>query len=125
MDSVLDEVMEQTFRVPSFQDRKGEIQRTVQWAVARTLMGLADSPSVSPPGVRSRAEAHLRAVALELAAPRPGELPEEAAHRQALAGAITRFLDRGMLVKTGEAGDRLVLPPGSPIGAAEELCSFH
>jgi hypothetical protein len=93
-------------------ERLAEVRRAEQWVLVRRLIGLAGDPKAAP-GVRSRVEAELRA----LAAIKTGS--DEASDRAQsafLAREIERYLDRRASAETARNPEPPPAPPGQPIG---------
>jgi len=94
-------------------ERLTEVRRTVQWVVVRRLIGLAGDPQAAP-GVRSRVDAELRALAGRLG--KGGDDPE-GAHRAFLTHEIERYLDRrAQQEPAARLPEPPAPPPGQPIG---------
>jgi len=90
--------------------RQAELRRTARWAVVRGMIRLAADPQ-STAGVRSRAEAHLRALARRL-----GAGARDAADAY-FAAEIRRHLERRDENRLPPP-EPLPPPPGQPIGSA-------
>jgi hypothetical protein len=118
LEEVVDALVEVSFGGAAPKNpRHAELRRTVQWVVARRLIGLSGDSQASP-GVRSRADAALRSLQKRLA-PAAGE-DAEAAHRAFLAREIERYLERGEQMPAGQRPVPPPPPPGQPIGMPEE-----
>jgi hypothetical protein len=114
LEEVLGALVEASFGGAASKDpRHAELRRTVQWVVARRLIGLSGAPKASP-GVRSRVDATLQALRKRLASA-AGE-DAEAAHRAFLAREIERYLERGEEMPAGQRPVPPPPPPGQPIG---------
>jgi hypothetical protein len=94
-------------------ERLAEVRRTVQWVVVRRLIALAGDPQAAP-GVRSRVDAELRALAGKLG--KSGEGDAEAAQHAFLAHEIERHLDRRLQEPAAKLPEPPPAPPGQPIG---------
>ncbi len=104
--------------VASGSGRLSEIRRTVQAVVVRRLIGLSSDPQASP-GVRSRVDHELQAIAGKLV--RQGsDPPEDQAHLAFLAGEIGRHLERRVPEDPAKRPEPPPPPPGQPIGMVEE-----
>jgi hypothetical protein len=88
----------------------------VQWVVVRRLIALAGDPQAAP-GVRSRVDAELRALAGKLGKG-TGEAAgdAESAQRAFLAHEIERHLDRRLQEPAAKLPEPPPAPPGQPIG---------
>jgi hypothetical protein len=94
-------------------ERLAEVRRTEQWVLVRRLIGLAGDPQAAP-GVRSRVEAELRALA---ARPVAGSAAApDRAQSAFLAREIERYLDRRGVEETAKRPEPPAPPPGQPIG---------
>jgi hypothetical protein len=93
--------------------RHAELRRTVQWVVARRLIGLSHDPQASA-GVRARVDAALGGIQKRLGAAAADAA--EAAHRAFLAREIERYLDRREAMPAGQRPVPPPPPPGQPIG---------
>jgi hypothetical protein len=113
LEEVVGAVVEKAFSRGSTQTpRHREIARAVEAVVVRRLLALAASPT-APPGVASRVEARLSALADALV--KPESEATEAAHRARLGREIRRhFEGRGSTVD--RSWEPFPLPPGAPIG---------
>ncbi|MFL6196358.1 MAG: zinc-dependent metalloprotease [Thermoanaerobaculia bacterium] len=93
-------------------DRLAEVRRAVQWVVVRRMIGLAGDPQAAP-GVRSRVEGELRALAGRL---KDSGTDPESTHRAYLAREIDRYLDRRLNEDPAKRPEPPAPPPGQPIG---------
>ena len=101
--------------------RLSEIRRAVQWVVVRRLIGLSSDPQTSP-GVRSRADEELHAIAGKLIL--QGSDPvEDVAHLRFLSGEIHRYLERQTQEDLAKKPEPLPPPPGQPIGMPDSAYS--
>lgn len=116
LEDVLDGVTRAAFEANPKGERQAELQRTVQWVVARRLIGLSSDPDAAP-GVRSRVDARLSTLRRTLDGARGDG--EEAAHRAFLAREIGRYLDRSEQQETAKRPEPPAPPPGQPIGMPE------
>jgi hypothetical protein len=99
-------------------ERLAEVRRTEQWVVVRRLLDLAGDPAAAP-GVRSRLDAELHALAGRLGHRQAAEAAAddpEAANRAFLAHEIERYLDRRGTEAAGKPPEPPAPPPGQPIG---------
>ncbi|HSF42666.1 MAG TPA: zinc-dependent metalloprotease, partial [Thermoanaerobaculia bacterium] len=117
LEDVLDGLTKSAFEAAPKGARQAEIQRTVQWVVARRLIGLSSHPQAAP-GVRSRVDARLAALKRTLDRGAQGD-GEDAAHRAFLAREIGRYLDRAEQQETAKRPEPPAPPPGQPIGTTE------
>jgi hypothetical protein len=116
LEDLLDALTEAAFEGNPKGARQAEIQRTVQWVVARRLIGLSSDPDAAP-GVRSRVDARLATLRRNLDGARGDG--DEAAHRAFLAREIGRYLDRAEQQETAKRPEPSAPPPGQPIGMPE------
>lgn len=114
LEDVLDGMTEAAFEANPKGARQAELQRTVQWVVARRLIGLSSDPEAAP-GVRSRVDARLATLRRTLERGAQGD-SDEAAHRAFLAREIGRYLDRSEEQETAQRPEPPAPPPGQPIG---------
>jgi hypothetical protein len=107
-EEVLDALLKTSFAPGKEDARQTELRRGVQWVVVRRLIGLSSDPAATP-GVRSRVDAELRALAGRLK-------PMATSHGLFLAGEIERYLDRPQ-GNVAQLPAPPPAPPGQPIGS--------
>ena len=94
-------------------ERLAEVRRAEQWVLVRRLIGLAGDP-LAAPGVRSRVEAELRALAGRAVA--GSDAAADRAQQAFLAREIERYLDRRGVEDAAKRPEPPAAPPGQPIG---------
>lgn len=115
LELVLAAIIGKTFESPPpTEERLVEIRRVVQTVTVDGLIGLSAN-SETTPEVRSRVDANLAELRIDLAGGTGGG-SAEAAHRAALAAEIGRYLERGLPPQMPPP-PATKPPPGDPIGS--------
>jgi hypothetical protein len=121
LEEVLSKLADTSFGAAPADPRGAELRRTVQWVIVRRLIGLSSDPDAAP-GVRSRVDGELHALARRLSASGKGTNDADAEQRAFLAREIGRYLDRPE-VDPAKRPAPPETPPGQPIGSAPPMGS--